>query len=151
MSFAKGTDTIVLEKKLVSYPREAAIAVSGALANLIFAGIFFCVLRHGFTEDIFFLFLSNLAYALFNLLPVSTLDGGTALLALLATKKELYDAEKTAFAVSRITLFLLAVFSLFLVSISAFNISLFVLTLLLYAESTEGHIISGYEFCRRTS
>ena len=143
--------TLVLEKKLISYKREALVSLSGPLVNLMFSALFFMILRRGFLPDIFFLFLSNLFYGAFNLLPISSLDGGMALVALLATKKELYDAEKTASSISRITLFFLAVISLFLVSLSAFNISLLVVTLLFYAESCEGHIISGYEFCRKTS
>ncbi len=143
--------TLILEKKLISYPKEAAVALSGSLVNLAFAVLFFILLRNGFTAELFFLMLSNALYGIFNLLPISNLDGGAALTALLATKKELYDAERTVRILSRITLFLLALFSLYLVSVSAFNISLFVVTLLFYAESTEGHIISGYEFCRKTS
>ncbi len=143
--------TLVLEKKLISYPKEALTAFAGPAVNLLFTVIFFVCLRHGFSADLFFLMLSNAFYGIFNLLPISNLDGGAAMTALLSTKKELYDAERTVHAVSRITLFLLAVFSLYLISVSAFNISLFVVTLLFYAESSEGHIISGYEFCRKTS
>ena len=143
--------TLVLEKRLISYPRETLVALSGPSVNIVFSLVLFMVLRHGFSEDIFFLFLSNVFYGVFNLLPISNLDGGAALHALLLTKKELYDAERISRFISRLTLFFLAVISLYLVSLSAFNVSLFVVTLLFYAESAEGHIISGYEFCRKTS
>lgn len=143
--------TIVLDKKLISYKGDFLVAISGSLANLIFSFLLFFLLRYRFSTPLFFFFLSNLTYALFNLLPVSNLDGGMALRSLLLTKKEPYEAERTAGLVSRISLFLLACGGLWLVSVSAFNISLFVIVILLYAESTGGHIISGYEFCRRTS
>lgn len=143
--------TIIMEKKLISYGREAVIAFSGPFVNLAFSTLFFIIMRGGFTSDLFFLFLCNGFYALFNLLPIENLDGGTGFKAMIARKKELYTAERVICVLSRITLLVLCGFSIFLVSLSAFNISLFAVTLLLLAESTEGHIISGYEFCRKTS
>ena len=143
--------TVIMEKKLISYGKEAFIAFSGPFVNLIFSTLFFIIMRSGFSADIFFLFLCNIFYGVFNLLPIGTLDGGAVLKSLLARKKELYTVDRTMNILSRITLFLLGTFSIFLVSMSAFNISLLAVTLLFYAESTEGHIISGYEFCRRTS
>jgi stage IV sporulation protein FB len=143
--------TLILEKKLISYPKEVAVALSGPLVNIFISIALFFVLRHGFDADIFFAFLSNASYGIFNLLPILGLDGGCALTALLSVKGDLYSSVRTVSIISRLTLFLMAAFSLYLVSLSAFNISLFVLTLLFYAESCEGHIISGYEFCRKTS
>lgn len=135
--------TLVLEKKLISYGKEALVALSGPAVNLIASALLFLLIRRGFNADLFFLLLSNLAYGSFNLLPIASLDGGVALRALIARKKELYLADRTVSVLSRGTLFLLAVFSFYLVSLSAFNLSLLVVTLLFYAESTEGHIISG--------
>ena len=143
--------TIYLENKLVSYHRDTIISLSGGFANFIFAIITFFLLRHKFSPLLFFFFLSNLIYGVFNLLPISYLDGGQALRAMLLTKKEPYQAEKLVVLISRFTLFLLALGGLYLVKLSSFNISLFILVLLLYAESTGAHIISGYEFCRKTS
>lgn len=143
--------TIFLDKRLVSYPREFFISVSGSLFNLAASLVLFFILRQRFTSLLFFFFLSNLLYGIFNLLPISALDGGQALSSLLLIKKEPYEAERLIGLISRVTLFLLAVAGLYLVKISSFNISLFVLLLLLYAESTGSHIISGYEFCRKTS
>ena len=135
--------TLMLEKKLISYEKEAFAALSGPLVNIIFSVLFFLLIRRGFSADLFFLFLSNAFYGLFNLLPIASLDGGVALRALIARKKELYLADRTVALLSRGTLFLLAVFSFYLVSLSAFNVSLFAVTLFFYAESTEHHIISG--------
>ncbi|MBQ7897700.1 MAG: site-2 protease family protein [Clostridia bacterium] len=143
--------TIFLEKKLISYRREVLISVSGSVFNLLASLIIFFILRQRFTPLLFFFFLSNALYGIFNLLPISALDGGQALTALLLMKKEPYEAERLIGLISRITLFLLAIAGLYLVKLSSFNISLFVLLLLLYAESTGRHIISGYEFCRKTS
>lgn len=143
--------TLILEKKLISYPKEAAVALSGPLVNIFISAALFFVLRRGFDADIFFVFLSNASYGIFNLLPIAGLDGGCAITALLSLKGDLYGSERIVGVISHLTLFLMAAFSLYLVTLSAFNISLFVLTLLFYAESCEGHIISGYEFCRKTS
>lgn len=143
--------TIYLENKLVSYRHDIIISLSGGLANFIFALITFFLLRYKFSSLLFFFFLANLLYGFFNLLPISSLDGGQALRAMLLIKKEPYQAEKLVVLISRFTLFLLALGGLYLVKLSSFNISLFILILLLYAESTGTHIISGYEFCRKTS
>ncbi len=138
--------TLVLDKKLISYGKEAIVAVSGCLVNIVFSIVFFAIIQRGFSSDVFFLLLSNTFYGIFNLLPISSLDGGAALKALLLRKKELYDAEKLASRISRVTLFALGVISLYLVSVSAFNVSLFMLVLLFYAESSDGQSISGYSF-----
>ena len=143
--------TIFLENKLVSYRRDIVISLSGSLFNLLFAFILFFFVRYRFTPMLFFFFLSNFSYGVFNLLPISALDGGQALRSAMLIKKEPYEAERLIGFVSRLTLFLLAIGGLYLVKLSSFNISLFVLVLLLYAESTGNHIISGYEFCRKTS
>ncbi len=128
--------TIIFEKRLVSYRKDVCIALSGVAMNLIFMAAFFVLLRRNFTADLFFLFLSNGFYAIFNLLPLTNLDGGKALFSLIANKKELYTAYRITAVLSRITLFALGSFSLWLMSVSSFNVSLFVLTLLLYSEST---------------
>ncbi len=143
--------TLFLEKKLISYKKDIAVALSGSLFNFLAAVILFYLCRWRFSEYLFFFFLANLFYALFNLLPIASLDGGRALLSLLLTKKEPYEAERLVGWSSRVTLFLLAAAGLYLVSEFSFNVSLFVLLLLLYAESSVGHIISGYEFCRSAS
>lgn len=143
--------TLFLDDKLLSYRRDVMVAVSGSVFNLLFAAVIFVILRKDFSERLFFFFLANLFYALFNLLPISNLDGGAALRALLLTKKEPYAVERLLGLVTRITLFLLAFAGFYFVSLYSFNISLFALLLLLYAESTGSHIISGYEFCRKTS
>ena len=135
--------TLILEKKLISYGREALAALSGPAVNLILSLLFFILIRRGFSADLFFLFLSNLFYGLFNLLPIASLDGGTALKALISKKKELYLADRAVSVLSKATLLLLAVLSFYLVSLSAFNVSLLAVTILFYAESTERHIISG--------
>lgn len=143
--------TLFLDNKFTSYKSDLFVALSGSLLNLVFSLILFFLLRERFSYYLFFFFLSNLFYALFNLLPVSNLDGGEALRAVLLMKKEPFAVERLLGVITRITLFFLACTGLYLVTLSSFNISLFVLLLLLYAESSNSHIISGYKFCRRTS
>ncbi len=143
--------TLFLDNKFTSYKSDLFVALSGSLFNLVFSLILFFLLRVHFSYYLFFFFLSNLLYALFNLLPVLNLDGGEALRAVLLMKKEPFEVERLMAIITRITLFLLACTGLYLVTLSSFNVSLFVLLLLLYAESSNSHIISGYEFCRSAS
>lgn len=143
--------TILLGKRLLSYREDLFVALSGGAFNLLFSIPLFFFLRWRFSVPLFFFFLSNLSYAFFNLLPVSGFDGGEVLRAVLLIKKEPYEAERIVGVVSRVTLFFMAFAGLWLVGVSSFNISLLVIVILLYAESTGTHIISGYEFCRKTS
>ena len=143
--------TLYLDSKFTSYKKDFFVALSGSALNFVLAVILFIVLRFYFSYHLFFFFLSNLFYAIFNLLPITNLDGGEALKALLLMKKEPFQVERLIYVVTRLTLFFLACAGLYLVTLSSFNVSLFVLLLLLYAESSYGHIISGYKFCRSAS
>lgn len=143
--------SLILEKKLISYPAEITVALSGAFFNLIASGITFFILRRAFSEELFFFLLSNLSLFFFNLLPVRTLDGGGALISFLSLVKDPVFAEKTVSIISKLTLIILTFICVFILKASLFNVSLFALTVLLFAETEKGHVISGYPFCRSAS
>ncbi len=66
----------------VSFFKEAAVSFAGPLFNVAAFALTFIVSKHPGTHAVFFMF-SNLSLALFNLLPVSPLDGSGILKALL--------------------------------------------------------------------
>ncbi|MBR4910877.1 MAG: site-2 protease family protein [Clostridia bacterium] len=71
------------------------IVLCGPLANLAVSAALFVNYYLSGAEISLKVALLNLVLALFNLLPVSGLDGGRLLCAALCRKKDLYSAERT--------------------------------------------------------
>ena len=86
----------------VSYGKEAAVSAAGGIFNLAACVVTYLVFRDGGIYPVFFIF-SNLSLALFNLLPVSPLDGSGVILAVLSM---VTSAERA----DRITRYLSAAF-----------------------------------------
>ena len=90
-----GVDMVLARTSSLSYGREAFFHLSGPLANLFFCG----VMRLLQAWDIWArpaeaVFLMSLFLALFNLLPVGSLDGGRALTSLLCLRVSQLTAER---------------------------------------------------------
>ena len=116
-----------LERSLESYPREAAVALSGAAANLLAAiPAFFAVRAGGGEGSLFFLF-ANLALGAINLLPAEGLDGGLLLYALAAQCADPFTAYRLLRLGTLGSLALTAAGSLWLFRISGRNLSVLVL------------------------
>ena len=79
----------------VSFFKEAAVSFAGPLFNVASFVITFLVSKSPGTYAVFFMF-SNLSLALFNLLPVSPLDGSEILKALLMNVAPPNTAERIA-------------------------------------------------------
>ena len=116
----------------VSARNEMAIALCGPAANI---AVFLCLfLNYLLSENatVLTFALLNLILAVFNLLPVSGLDGGTVLKNLWAKKTDIYSAEGKV----RILTFALSVFFLsagvFLALRGETNISLFIMAVYLF-------------------
>lgn len=109
---------------LVSYSGDALIYLAGAVSNLS-ASFTALVLRQFYSDDrlIFFVF-ANLAYAVFNMLPIRGLDGGGFLLSLLCRKGELYNSERILDIVSLVFVIFFCILSVFLITFTEFNLSL---------------------------
>ncbi len=92
---------------------EAAIAICGPAANLaVFAGVFANYVIYDSRQSLTFAVL-NLVIAVFNLLPVSGLDGGTLLTLFVAKFTDVYKAEgivRIITVVFAVTVFLLGVY-----------------------------------------
>lgn len=116
----------------VSEKREIAIALCGPLANL---AVFLCLFLNFLlseNETVLVFALLNLILAVFNMLPVSGLDGGTVLKNILARKTDIYSAEGKV----RILTFVLSVLFLAAGVVLALrketNISLFIMAVYLF-------------------
>lgn len=110
---------------------DMIIAVSGPLVNLLlFATLYLNYFLFG-NKVILNFALLNLVMAVFNMLPVFGLDGGTVLILLLNKK---YDIDKSVFTVKLITFIMsIAAFVLgiYLIFTGTFNISVFIVGLYL--------------------
>ena len=109
---------------------DIAIAAGGVIFN-ISAAIAGIVLFAFFYELHLFIFIAtNLALAFVNLLPVSNLDGGRMLMAILLKKCDIVKAERTSSRVSVAGKVLLLIISALLVVASGYNTALIILFLL---------------------
>lgn len=114
---------------------ETAIAVCGPAANFVFFIV--CLIWYSVGESRFALQFSalNFIIALYNLLPVSGLDGGTILKNLLCSKMSPDKAEQ----IVRLTAFTLGVFAaiagIFITITQQFNISIYIVALYLIITS----------------
>lgn len=114
----------------LSYREEIAVYLGGAGANLAVCAACIGALHIRFSDEVFFFFFSNFFYALLNLMPVKTLDGGRALeCAVLMLCADPWCAVKIAETVSFVfSVLLCAAFTL-----SAFYIGINPTALLLVA------------------
>ncbi len=117
------------------YRNDILIAASGPIVNIIlFLTLYFNFLAFGNQITLYFALL-NLIIALFNLLPVKGLDGGTILYCILAKFK---GCEKAALILKIITLVLAALIIVMAITLSLrgkFNISFYIMGIYLLITS----------------
>lgn len=110
---------------------EALITVCGPAFNI---AIFLAFLINfgSFKSDISLRFgLLNLITAVFNLLPVRGLDGGTLLTLLIARRTDIYKAESVVRIITAIFAFLAFIAGVYLWVTGTVNISIFIVALYL--------------------
>lgn len=113
-----------------TYFAEMAVSLSGALFNLLFAFLTVAVFRSPFPLGVFFVF-SNLTLAVFNLLPVSSLDGAGALEAFLSVFLSNETACRITEAVSLVTALSFFVLSVYIQMRVGANFSLMIISLVM--------------------
>lgn len=110
---------------------EAGIAFCGPAANIVLFGVLLVNYLSFGSEQSFNFAILNLVIAIFNLLPVSGLDGGTLLCIALSRFTDIYRAEgivRIITAIFAVVIFLLGVY---LWSSGTVNISVFIVALYL--------------------
>lgn len=110
---------------------EAAIAFCGPAANLVLFGVLYANYNIFGSEISLNFAILNLVIAVFNLLPVSGLDGGTILTLFIARFTNVYKAESIVRIITvgfAVVAFLLGVY---LASIGTVNISVFIVAIYL--------------------
>ncbi len=113
---------------------ECLIALFGPLASLLLFSVFgllYCVFG-----SVFFLFgaVINAVLGFFNLIPISKLDGGKALLCFLLWKKGKEKAEQICSAISLAALGLVTMSVIAVICLSSFNLGVIILSLSLLLQ-----------------
>lgn len=116
----------------VSYKKEAFIALGGVLVNLILAlsgFIHYCI-----TDSDFFLRLTavNVIIAIFNMIPIDTLDMGRVLRYTLLSSIDEDICDRILSVISAVSVNLLAVICFAVNVYIGFNLSLIIVTVYLY-------------------
>lgn len=110
---------------------EVAITLCGPAANLLM----FCVLGLNYlffkSEQSLIFSMLNLVIALFNLMPVSGLDGGTLLAAILARFTDIYRAERIVKIITAAFSFIAFLFGVYLWVSHSVNLSVFIVAIYL--------------------
>ena len=120
--------TIVYDAAKTGYRAEVMTALGGPIAGITAAAAgWLCFLY--FSSPLLLMFiLASILFSFVNLMPMTTLDGGVALRAILLQRSEPDRAEYALKLVSLITAAILCVFSVVLLQFTSFNISLMALT-----------------------
>ena len=110
---------------------EAAISACGPMANVIvFATLYINYLIFGAQQSLKFAIL-NLVMAIFNMLPVSGLDGGVLLSLFISRFADIYKAEAVVRTVTMFMAFFVFVFGVYLWVSGTVNISVFIVAIYL--------------------
>lgn len=110
---------------------EAAIAVCGPAANLVLFGVLMANYAVTKAEPPLTFAVLNLVIALFNLLPVSGLDGGTLLTLFIAKFTDIYKAESIVRIVTVVFAFVAFLLGVYLWISNTVNISVFIVAMYL--------------------
>lgn len=121
----------------VSYLREVAVSSAGAAANIAACAVTFFASKSPGTYAVFFIF-SNLSLALFNLIPVSPLDGSGILTALISMAATPRRAERIAAWISAVFSFAFFVFCLYVQLKVGANLSLMFISVFLLYRAADG-------------
>lgn len=117
---------------MCGYGQDMLIYASGAAANFFGALSGYFIYLHYPSALVMFIIISNLFYAVFNMLPVRGLDGGGFAEALLMQSFPQDTAWKICSVLSCVSMVLLLVLSLFLIFASGTNFSLLIIILYLF-------------------
>lgn len=114
-----------------SYKHEIFIKSAGILINII--ALLFCI---PFIDNLYvsFFALSNIIFAILNIMPISSLDGGGMLENFLLMYIDPLSVNKVMKIVSFIFIIILWIFAMYMLFYTNYNFSLFAMSLYLFAS-----------------
>lgn len=110
---------------------EVAIAICGPAANLVVFGVLFINYLIFKSEQSLTFSILNLVISVFNLMPVSGLDGGTLLTAAIAHLTDIYKAERMVRIITAVFAFIVFLAGVYLWVSGSVNISVFIVAVYL--------------------
>lgn len=110
-----------------NHENSLAVLLSGSLANFTVALIFKVLYLYSGSKVIGVIMYQNLYIGIFNLLPISTLDGGQILFLLLNKKFNIFLSEKILTVISVIFLVPVCALAFLILIKSRYNFSLLIL------------------------
>ena len=110
---------------------EAAIAFCGPAANLVLFGVLYANYNIFGSEISLNFAILNFVIAVFNLLPVSGLDGGTILTLFIARFTNVYKAESIVRIITVVFAVVAFLLGVYLASVGTVNISVFIVAIYL--------------------
>lgn len=110
---------------------EVAITICGPAANLVIFGVLFTNWCFFKSEQSLSFAILNLVIAVFNLMPVSGLDGGTLLAAAIANFTDIYRAERIVRIITAIFACVAFLLGVYLWVSGTVNISVFIVAVYL--------------------
>lgn len=119
--------TIKYDFSKASYLTEAAVSLAGAAANVIACAVTGFIFPKADEWVVFFIF-SNVSLSLFNLMPISGLDGSGALRSLLALILPVGIAFRVAEVASAVFAFVFFIFSVLIQLRIGANVTLLILS-----------------------
>ncbi|MBE6750004.1 MAG: hypothetical protein E7560_02450 [Ruminococcaceae bacterium] len=114
-----------------SYKNDLAVAICGPLVNILLFLVFYFNFKAFGNELVLYYALLNLVIAIFNLLPVKGLDGGTIVYSLIASKYGINKAEITVKIFTVVIAISITLVGIFLMLKGETNISLFIIAIYL--------------------
>lgn len=126
-----GMEIVRAKGQRLSFPQEIAVSLAGPMVNLILFTLLAALSGWGRNVHMMEAAMVNLLLALFNLLPVSALDGGRALYFFLCRLCTASAAQRTVTICSVVCLLPCAFVGFYLLLQSGYNFSLLLVTVYL--------------------
>ena len=124
---------IATDSPLTAYKTDIMIALSGPCANIICSVFVLLIIKlGGYDSVLFFAFLTNILYAVINLFPVRSLDGGKILEIVL---KIILPESLSYFifsVISAVFLGILSILAFFVLMVTGYNFTLILLCCYLF-------------------
>lgn len=127
-----GIDIVERSEKKIGYGKDALISIAGPFMNLLFFLLSGWLAINSGSLYLFYLSASNLVLAIFNLLPIETLDGGQAIYSLLCLKFQEKTVERIIRILSVSVLLPLFITALLVLFRSKYNFTLLFVSIYLF-------------------